>query len=574
MGKDLYRQVIKTGLQPEIVRLLPVFILFCLIIPGVTAIAITEFCPDTYLKDDPDEYVVLSGTGSLDGIMVSDGEGGFRFPLGSRIDGLLTVAYNGMAYTSVHGRLPDFEIYNYSPEIPDVIPAGSFRLANAGDELMLYDHDNLLQKVSWPANIKPREGQVHFMDKWVWDSRVLMLGQSRIAPANFTGVSGVCFVSPDCSRELYENCISQAKHEILVNVYEFSSPEMADALISARKRGVNVTVLIEGGPVGGISPEGNAICDRLTRNTIAVFRMGTTGDSHAPYRYDHAKYIVVDTLYLLITSENFKENGFPAEGKSGNRGWGVCLIDPRVATYFREVFLIDLNGKGISPMTGKEGPPEPGGTVSHTKEFSPLRFEGAKVTPVLAPDTSYLIPDLLRSATSGIDIEQAYISNESGGVPNRYLAEAINASRRGVHVRVLLDSYWFNTEGEDDNDEMMAYINQVAESERLPLEARCAELDRNEIEKIHNKGVIVDRKKVLVSSINWNYNSPTFNREVGVIIEQAEAARYYTAVFEDDWGQSTSSGRTQETTTAYLKIGIAALVVALLLILYWRRRNQ
>ena len=555
-------------------KLLPVFLLFCLVIPGISAIAITEFCPDTYLKDDPDEYVVLSGVGNLDGIMVSDGEGGFRFPPGSLIDGRTTVAYNGKAFAVVHDRLPDFEFYNYSPDVPDVIPAGLFRLANAGDELMLYDHDKLLQKVSWPANVKPREGQVHFLDNGAWDTRVLMLGQSRLAPANFSGVSGVCFVSPDCSLELYRNCIDQAKYEILLNVYEFSSPEMADALINARKRGVNVTVLIEGGPVGGISPEGNAICDRLTRNNIMVFQMGTIGDSHAPYRYDHAKYIVVDSLYLFITSENFKGNGFPAEGKSGNRGWGICLIDTGIATYFREVFLVDLNGKGISPMTGKEGPQESGGTVPHRKEFSPFRFEGANVTPVLAPDTSYLITDLLRSATSEIDIEQAYISNESGGVPNRYLTEAINASHRGVQVRVLLDSYWFNTEGEDDNDEMMAYINQVAASGHLPLEARCAELDRNELEKIHNKGVIVDRKKVLVSSINWNYNSPTFNREAGVIIEQPEAARYYGAVFEDDWGQSTMSGRNQGATTEYIKIGIAVMVVALLLILYWRRKRQ
>lgn len=555
-------------------RLFRVFLLFCLVIPCVTAVAITEFCPDTYLKDDPDEYVVLSGTGSLDGILVSDGEGGFRFPPGSPIDGRTTIAYNGMAYAGVHGRLPDFEFYNYSSDVPDVIPAGLFRLANAGDELMLYDHDTLLQKVSWPANVKPREGQVHFLDNGAWDPRVLMLGQSRIAPANFSGVSGVCFVSPDCSFELYENCIDMAKHEILLNVYEFSSPGMADALINARKRGVNVTVLIEGGPVGGISSEGNTICDLLVRNNIQVWQMGTAGDSHAPYRYDHAKYIVVDSLYIFITSENFKGNGFPVQGKSGNRGWGVCLIDPGVATYFREVFLTDLNGKGISPTSGKNVTLEPGGTVPHTREFSPLRFEGAKVTPVLSPDTSYLISDLLRSATSEIDIEQAYISNESGGVPNRYLAEAINASHRGVRVRVLLDSYWFNTEGEDDNDEMMAYINQVAASEHLPLEARCAELERNELEKIHNKGVVIDGKKVLVSSINWNYNSPTFNREVGVIIEQPQAASYYGAVFEDDWGQSTTSGRDQDVTTGYQKVGIAVMVVALLLILYWRRKNK
>jgi len=556
------------------VKLFATFLLFCLIIPCVQALTISEFCPDTYLKNDPDEYVVLSGVGSLDGIMVSDGEGSYRFPPGSRIDGQTTVAYDGMAYAGVHSRMPDFEFYNFSPDIPDVIPSGPFRLANAKDELMLYDHDTLLQKVSWPADVKPREGQVHCMENGIWDARVFMLGQSRFVPVSFTNVPGACFVSPDCSLELYENCISQAKHEILVNVYEFSSQKMADALIDARTRGVNVSVLLEGGPVGGISPEGNATCDRMTRNNIAVYRMGTTGDSHAPYRYDHAKYIVVDSLYLFITSENFKADGFPSEGKSGNRGWGVCLIDPGIATYFEEVFRSDLNGKGISPMRGRAGPQEPGGTLLHTKEFSPLRFEGATVTPVLAPDTSYLITDLLRSATSEIDIEQAYISNESKGIPNRYLADAIDASHRGVHVRILLDSYWFNTAGEDDNDEMMAYINQVAASEHLPLEARCAELDKNELEKIHNKGVIVDRKNVLISSINWNYNSPTFNREAGVIIDQPDAAQYYRDVFEDDWGQSTATGKNPDATAEYLKPGIAVIVITLLVILYWQRKKQ
>ena len=44
-----------------------------------SAVQIVEFCPDPYLHDDTDEYLVLSGTGSLDGIAVSDGKEGFRF---------------------------------------------------------------------------------------------------------------------------------------------------------------------------------------------------------------------------------------------------------------------------------------------------------------------------------------------------------------------------------------------------------------------------------------------------------------------------------------------------------------
>ena len=47
----------------------------------------------------------------------------------------------------------------------------------------------------------------------------------------------------------------------------------------------------------------------------------------------------------------------------------------------------------------------------------------------------------------------------------------------GCTVRVLLDSYWYNTEDAADNDEMVALINWIAATEHLPLEARCVDLE-------------------------------------------------------------------------------------------------
>jgi cardiolipin synthase len=550
-----------------------VFLLFCLILPVCSAVTLVEFCPDTYLSGDPDEYIVLEGKGNLDGITISDGEGGYRFPPGTLINGRITIAHNGSAYTLVHHRPPDFEFRDYSYAIPDVIASGNFQLANSKDELMLYENNRLVQKVSWPDDVHAREGQVHYLEDGVWDKRVLMIGQSRFMPGIFYNISGTCFVTPDCSREVYLETIEAAENEILVNVYEFTSQEMADALVRAERRGVNVTVLLEGGPVGGISPDEKAVCYALASNNIPVFLMGTQGVSHAPYRFNHAKYVVVDSCMVFITSENFTDNGFPETGKSGNRGWGIRLDDPGVASCYRELFLFDLNGNGISKTTGKPGAGGYSSAGPHTKEFQATNFTGMRVTPVIAPDTSFLVMDLIKSAREEIVIEQAYISNETDGNPNPYLSEAINASRHGVRVRVLLDSYWFNTDGEDDNDEMAAYINQVAISGRLPLEARCAALDANEIEKIHNKGVIVDSEKVLISSINWNYNSPTFNREAGVIIEHPGAGKYFQSAFEDDWQASIPVGPAGKNNTGYLKFIIAGFVIAGLIVLYWKRRN-
>jgi cardiolipin synthase len=550
----------------------PAIFVFILIPFAVSAGTIAEFCPDTYLSGDPDEYIVLQGAGNLDGTMVTDGEGSFRFPAGTESKGTLIIARNGTAYAMVHHQPPDFEIKNYSILVPDVVSSGNFQMGNARDELTVYEGNRMTQKITWPGDVRPREGQIHYFSNGAWDNRVLMIGQTRLAPQTFEGVKGTCFITPDCSEEVYAQFIGSARSEVLVNVYEFTSPAMADALIEARQRGVNVTVLIEGGPVGGISTEEFEICSRLAKAGIPVLLMGTTETSHAPYRYDHAKYVVADGTALLITSENFTDNGFPGTSDSGNRGWGICLYDPGVATYFRDVFLSDARGDGIYSTKGKPGAITGEAHEDRTREFTPESYTDLTVTPVIAPDTSYLIHDLLNNARDRIDIEQAYITNESPGVLNPYLRDAVNASRRGVHVRVLLDSYWFNTDGPNDNDEVVASINQLAKTEGLPLEARCADLQANQIQKIHNKGVIVDECRVLISSINWNTNSPTFNREAGVIIDSPETGAYYGRAFSGDWESDArvSSGDPHE---QEIKLIIAGIVICGLLFLYWKRKQ-
>ena len=64
-------------------------------------IRITEFCPDTYLKGEGDEYFVLGGGGSLSGVEVSDGEGSVGFPKGAAFSGAVTVAREGAAFRDV-----------------------------------------------------------------------------------------------------------------------------------------------------------------------------------------------------------------------------------------------------------------------------------------------------------------------------------------------------------------------------------------------------------------------------------------------------------------------------------------
>ena len=545
-----------------------ILLFFSLCIVSCSAVQIVEFCPDPYQEGDLDEYLVIAGQGSLDGVTISDNHAGFRFPASTTIDGTVTVARSGPAYKATHGKYPDFEWQNASYQVPDVVSGGILRLSNAADELRLYQDNRLVQNVSWPADVKPRQGQVHYLENGVWDTRVLMLGQSRLSSATFRNVTVTAFVSPDSSLGVFSRAVDSAQDSLLVNVYELTSTNITNSLVAAKERGVDVTVLLEGGPVGGISAGEKAAIWRLNQSGIPVYEMATGESGHAPFRYDHAKYMVIDNRSVFLTSENFGQTGFPPAGETGNRGWGVWMEDPATAAYFREVFTGDMSGPAIVAVIGTNGTAEVPSGIPYTVVFTPQTFSGAQVTPVIAPDTSSEITTMLESAKSTIEIEQAYITNESGTTLNPYLATAINASRKGVHVRVLLDSYWYNTEDEADNDEMAAVINRVAADEHLPIEARCADLSAGGFEKIHNKGVIVDDRAVLVSSINWNTNSPGFNRETGVIIEQPEAARYFRAVFDADWAPAV---RSPEKSTDYLKIACLIAVIGLLVLIYYRR---
>ena len=550
--------------------LLSALLLLLFLSPVQGSVVLTEFCPDTYLAGEGDEYFVLTGEGDLSGIRITDGEGSVRFPEGAQINGNITVAREGSAYVKVHGYFPDYEIYDTDPAIPDVIRGGDLRLGNDGDELRILLGTGTLQRVAWPGDVEMREGQIHTLRSGIWDPRPLFIGQSRFLPETFGNVTVTCFVSPDCSQEVILQAVGGAEKEILANVYEFTDAEIARSLADASLQGVRTEVLLEGGPVGGITAGEQYIVGILSGAGVGVYQMTTTEEAHAKYRFNHAKYLVIDDDSVLVTSENFKESGFPPAGYAGNRGWGVVLRDPELAAYFSTVYAHDRGGGDVVPLSGG-GEPKPGPPAStYRVEFAPRVFTGAEVTPVLSPDTSDLVRELIERAALTVDIEQAYIRNWTGNMQNPYITAAINASRRGVVVRVLLDSSWFNINEEEDNDEMAAYLNRIAKTEQIPLEARVAALEEMGVESIHNKGVIVDGEWVLVSSINWNEHSPSFNREAGVIIGHPGVGQYYTAVFEDDWDArpSRSNGEYGE------KIAAAAGIIIVLLLIYIRRDRR
>jgi len=548
-------------------RLLLTLLLLTICISPVSGFVLTEFCPDGYASGDGDEYFVLEGTGSLAGWTVSDGEGTISFPAGTVSGGRIVVARNAVDFYQIHGTLPDYEIQE-SGTTPNILSSGRFQMANTGDDLSILLQGQIVQTVSWPNELAASNGLVHVYTNGVWDERVYKIGQSSLSPETFTADSVTLFVSPDSSYNVVTGVIRDSTDTLLISMYEFTHPEIAREVASAADRGVDVTLLLEGGPVGGISDEEKGVMNYLTENGVSVSTIESEGSLPARYRYLHTKYMVADDYVTVVLSENFKPSGIPLTGTKGNRGWGAVVRDAEIAEYFTEVFTADISGYDIYPyIPGTEPLPETWTDEKITPYFSEMTLYNVNITPVISPDTSGLVPELIRSATNSIDVQQAYISPYPDG-ENTWLATVLDAADRGAEVRVMLDGMYYNTEDDADNDELVATLNRYGNAVSAKLLSPSAYLT-----KLHNKGVIVDGEYVLISSINWNYNSPNNNREAGLIIQSTEAAKYYTAVFSFDWNGDYEKDPLSAGMGFDIRFLLAGGIVILLIgILIYRRR--
>lgn len=381
--------------------------------------------------------------------------------------------------------------------------------------------------------------------------------------------------APDNNLKLTVQAIHSAKRSLYINIYEMKSNEIADAIVERIGAGVHVEILNEGQPVGGVSDVALEIRERIVgamregaANARDRFWLMTSEDrsERRRFRFDHAKYVVVDEASLLIGSENFSNR----VGRPGNRGWQVWIHDPAIASQYLGMFRTDsspknedvrelvgerdlriaVTGWGLLPFLASDAP-DRDRQVRFKTDIETLDADG--VAKVISPDSSLAgLLKLLNDAQKTIDLELMTFSPRWGttGKISPLLKATIDAARRGVKIRVLLnDESVFAGGGHGDdavfegepldraskNQETVDKLNELAESEGLSVEARIADVKAMKVNYIHNKGGLVDGKHILVSSINWNQNSVENNREAAVVLNSRDIHRYYHSLFDADW---------------------------------------
>ncbi|QLG47362.1 phospholipase D-like domain-containing protein [Natrinema halophilum] len=409
---------------------------------------------------------------------------------------------------------------------------GHLRLAADGDTLRLRNGTTTVDSVSygrapeaerWYRSFTPTDQTVGGTDGQWWprDATCLPISSAAVDEANL-------FVLPDAPNVPRET-IRSADHRLLLAGYTITSETIAADLVAAANRGVDVAVLLEASPVGGTPAPTEAVLETLERGGVDVRAIGGEG---ARYRYHHPKYAVADDS-VLVTTENWKPAGV---GGKSSRGWGVRLEDETLASDLARVFRADFEGWDTTGSTAyrantsfvdDEAP-----TVASSEPRLPRNHEPTTVSIdsaelLVAPDNAdRRLQELIAAADDELLVVQPRIAADVS-----LLESTIEAARRGVDVRILLGSTWYNAE---KNEALVADLERLAANDDLPLEIRLAE-NTGRFEKIHAKGVVIDRDVAIVGSANWNSNSLENNREVLVALHGESAADYYASVFEADW---------------------------------------
>jgi phosphatidylserine/phosphatidylglycerophosphate/cardiolipin synthase-like enzyme len=317
-----------------------------------------------------------------------------------------------------------------------------------------------------------------------------------------------------------------AERRLWLGAYTLTSARTVSVLCEVRGRDVDVRVLADREPVGGMTDRQARRLDRLAACGVTV---RVIGGPHARYSFHHAKYAVADDRAVVLT-ENWKPSGV---GGRSSRGWGVVVDDPRVADALAELYEADAGWRDSEPWSAARddlavAPAGPAANGTYPAAVTPVEATEIDVEVLVAPENAEAgVLGLLDGAEDSIRVIQVSV----GGPGQPFVRALVRAARRGVDVRLLLADVWYVRE---HNRAVADELNAEALADGLPLEVRLA-TPRGRYGKIHAKGAIVDGEHVLVGSLNWNNASARENREVALVLHGEPAGRYYARVFGADW---------------------------------------
>jgi hypothetical protein len=368
-----------------------------------------------------------------------------------------------------------------------------------------------------------------------------------------------CHCSPDAGWATLKKHLAATKKTLTLAMYDFGAPYIFETIAATMTNADGSFVLNldrKSNPQRADDMTEQEIEDKFREALGDRFEYSTAAVGVLYPTAYHIKVAVRDSKAVWVSSGNFQQSNQPQDdmakladaerrrllGKR-NREWHVVAESPKLAKTFEAYIKYDV--KGAKQADSTRGalaapfdlpdlivPPADFDTRAAkvvkyfpAKTFKFTADKPVKIQPILTPDNyGEHVLKLIRSATKTLYFQNQYIKiyqtfPDAGAKPGlKELVDALlDRLNAGVDVRIILR----NNDARPMIQALQTYGFDVS---KVKLLGGC-----------HNKGIVVDSKRVLVSSQNYSADGVRFNRDAGLLIDHAKVAEYFEEIFEYDW---------------------------------------
>lgn len=367
----------------------------------------------------------------------------------------------------------------------------------------------------------------------------------------------IAHVSPDAGWPQLSAFLAGTREQLVIGMYDFGAPHIANAVEAAGRLATfqQMTLVMQKGESLNEGTKADdlhdaevvqqlqtAVADRFQNAWVKIGRVnGWVASSY------HIKVAVRDQSAVWLSSGNWQSSNQPAADPLGehppqrkwldqyNREWHIIVEHVGLAKVYAALLKHDFeNNVGTDGHESLELPdlfvpeaffvPAVAERTASFKYFQPFEQTGLfTVQPLLTPDNYHQqVLELIESAQEELLIQnQTFNAPKEGHDQLRELIDAVLAKQRaGVEVKVI-----FRVLRSSDARENLENLKDYGfDMDSFKVQKNC-----------HTKGIVVDRKKVLLGSQNWSNDGVSVNRDASLLFDNEALAQYFATIFDHDW---------------------------------------
>jgi len=376
----------------------------------------------------------------------------------------------------------------------------------------------------------------------------------------------------DNLEEFIVKAINEAQQEIFVAVQELSLPVIAQALVAAKQRGVNVRIVMENTysqPWGDLHEADLSLRERrylaqlkiladrnsdgnlslqerqhgdaveiLRRNKIPLIDDREDGSKGSGLM--HHKFLVIDGLSVITGSANFSSSGIHGDAGAwqtrGNVNHLLRFNSAELAELFKKEFLLMW---GDGPGGAKDSR---FGLAKNSSGIQVARVGSTRIEVLFAPhDKRQKLNGLKliaeRMAKSKEDIDMALFVFSAQSLANE-LQELV---KHGVKIRLIADPGFASRSYSEVLDLLAVSLPDrfcKIEAGNKPFDSPLKGVGTPRLargDKLHHKFAVIDNKTVITGSFNWSPSAAHTNDETLLVIHSPQLAKHFTREMDRLW---------------------------------------